>query len=163
MTEPVEGVRLMDGSIWRDHEGTVAQPGSLEAKYDTPLITMTPDGRNPIGRDPRTISPDVLLAEGEYERPTCPIWAVCKPRPRKPLCWIVSASSRIWPIRDKTISRSRAIARWVFSPLDLPVSLQCPLSRRAMVYNRLRVCLAQHNTGRLESIARGRVRCVDNL
>jgi len=80
-----------------------------------------------------------------------------------PVAAPATASSRIWPSRDKLISRSRAIVSWILSPLDLPVSLQRPLSRRAMVYNRLRICLAQHNTGRLESIARGRVRCVDNL
>ena len=27
-SEAVEGVRLGDGSIWRDHEGVVAGPGS---------------------------------------------------------------------------------------------------------------------------------------
>src|SRR5262245_52257276 len=72
--QPAPETRLMDGSIWRYGEGIVAEPGSPEARVDTPLITMTSDGRNPMGRDPRTIPAHVLLAEGEFE--TTPMRAI---------------------------------------------------------------------------------------
>ena len=57
-----KGVRLMDGSLWQDGHGIVAQPGSPEACVDTVLVGMS--GNVPVGRDPRTIPAAVLLAEG---------------------------------------------------------------------------------------------------